>query len=133
MPRSDPSTPSGYWALPPPASTAITGESCSPTNAGWASTSCCVARRTLADFDLADITIPKGSMLRFMLAAGNRDPRVFSDPDTFVAERPNNPRLACGGGVHYCVGATRPRRSPNHPHRTRTPTQLTAANRDPPP
>jgi cytochrome P450 len=65
-----------------------------------------VARRTLADIDLAGITIPEGSTLRLMLAAGNRDPRVFTDPDTFVPDRPNNPHLAYGGGVHYCVGAT---------------------------
>jgi cytochrome P450 len=45
-------------------------------------------------------------MLRLMLAAGNRDPRVCSDPDTFVPDRPNNPHLVYGGGVHYCVGAT---------------------------
>ncbi|HET9256808.1 MAG TPA: cytochrome P450 [Pseudonocardiaceae bacterium] len=63
-------------------------------------------RRALADIDIADATIPAGSRIRLMLAAGNRDPRVFTNPDTFVPDRAPNPHLAYGGGIHYCVGAT---------------------------
>lgn len=63
-------------------------------------------RRALADIDIADATIPEGSSIFLMLAAGNRDERVFADPDRFVPDRASNPHLAYGGGVHYCVGAT---------------------------
>ncbi|MFI9272907.1 cytochrome P450 [Kitasatospora sp. NPDC052896] len=63
-------------------------------------------RSTLADIDLAGTTIPKGSRVRLMLAAGNRDAARFADPDRFVPDRADNAHLGFGGGLHYCVGAT---------------------------
>lgn len=62
-------------------------------------------RRTLADIELDGVTIPEGATVRLQLAAGNRDADVFADPDVFVPDRADNPHLAYGGGVHYCVGA----------------------------
>ncbi|GGU70783.1 cytochrome P450 [Streptomyces albospinus] len=63
-------------------------------------------RSTLADIDIAGTTIPRGARVRLMLAAGNRDPRRFPDPDRFVPDRPDNTHLGFGGGLHYCIGAT---------------------------
>ncbi|MEU1626729.1 cytochrome P450 [Streptomyces sp. NPDC020096] len=62
-------------------------------------------RSTLADIDIAGTTIPKGSRVRLVLAAGNRDAERFPDPDRFVPDRPHNAHLGFGGGLHYCIGA----------------------------
>src|SRR5215469_12913068 len=42
-------------------------------------------RTTVADIDIGGTTIPKGSPLALMLAAGNRDPGRFADHDCFGA------------------------------------------------
>ncbi|MEU5301014.1 cytochrome P450 [Streptomyces noursei] len=63
-------------------------------------------RSALADIGIAGTTIPKGSRIRLMLAAGNRDANRFADPDLFVPDRRDNAHLGFGGGIHYCIGAT---------------------------
>jgi cytochrome P450 len=62
-------------------------------------------RRATADIQVAGRTIRAGQHVSLLLAAGNRDPRRFADPDVFWPERPDNAHLAFGGGVHYCFGA----------------------------
>jgi cytochrome P450 len=64
-----------------------------------------VTRFALADIDVGDVTIPRGSGIRLMLAAANRDPERFAAPDTFDPDRPDNAHLGFSGGIHYCVGA----------------------------
>ena len=64
-----------------------------------------VARFALADIDIAGVTIPRGAGVRLLIAAGNRDPQRFQEPDRFDPERPDNRHLGFGGGIHYCVGA----------------------------
>jgi cytochrome P450 len=62
-------------------------------------------RRATADIQVAGHTVRAGQHVTLLLAAGNRDPRRFADPDAFWPERPDNAHLAFGGGVHYCFGA----------------------------
>ncbi len=62
-------------------------------------------RTTLGDVDLAGTTIPRGVVLTLALAAGNRDPARFPDPDRFDPDRPANAHLGFGSGIHSCFGA----------------------------
>jgi cytochrome P450 len=62
-------------------------------------------RATVADIDIGGTTIPRGSPLALLLAAGNRDPSQFADPDRFDPGRMSNRHLGFFGGIHYCFGA----------------------------
>lgn len=64
-----------------------------------------VSRKTLSAIDIAGTTIPEGEAVVLMLAAGNRDPAAFPDPDRFDPDRVGTRHLGFGGGLHYCVGA----------------------------
>jgi cytochrome P450 len=64
-----------------------------------------VQRTTLDEIALAGTTIPKGVLVTLALAAGNRDPQRFSDPDRFDPERRDNEHLGFGSGIHSCFGA----------------------------
>ncbi len=62
-------------------------------------------RTTLDEIALAGTTIPKGALVTLALAAGNRDPARFTDPDRFDPERRDNQHLGFGSGIHICFGA----------------------------
>ena len=62
-------------------------------------------RTTLDDISLAGATIPEGVLVTLALAAGNRDPLRFPDPDRFDPERRDNQHLGFGSGIHSCFGA----------------------------
>jgi cytochrome P450 len=62
-------------------------------------------RSALTDIDLAGTTIPKGSALTLAIAAGNRDPNRFADPERFDPDRSDNQHLGFGSGIHSCFGA----------------------------
>jgi len=62
-------------------------------------------RAALADIRLGDTTIPRGSVIVLLLAAGSRDPGHFTDPDRFIPDRSPNEHFGFGGGIHYCIGA----------------------------
>ncbi|MFF1307340.1 cytochrome P450 [Streptomyces sp. NPDC058307] len=64
-----------------------------------------VGRSALADIEVGGTVIPRGSRMRLLLAAGDRDPRRFDDPGAFRPERAGNAHITFGGGLHYCVGA----------------------------
>ncbi|MBT2542928.1 cytochrome P450 [Streptomyces sp. ISL-44] len=62
-------------------------------------------RSTLAEIEVAGVTIPKGASLWLILASGNRDPRRFENPDRFDPDRTDNQHLGLGSGIHSCFGA----------------------------
>ncbi len=63
------------------------------------------SRRAGQDLELAGVTIPAGSQLLLGLAAANRDPARYSDPDRFEPDRDFQGLLSFGGGRHFCLGA----------------------------
>lgn len=64
-----------------------------------------LSRCTLDDIEVAGTTIPQGSPVTLVLAAGSRDPANTPDPDRFDPDREHNEHLGFGGGIHYCFGA----------------------------
>jgi cytochrome P450 len=62
-------------------------------------------RHAAADIEIDGTTIPKGARVILLLAAANRDPERFPDPDRFDPDRGNNAHLGFASGVHYCFGA----------------------------
>jgi pimeloyl-[acyl-carrier protein] synthase len=64
-------------------------------------------RITLDEYEIGDITIPKGQNLVPLLGAANRDPAEFDEPDRLDIGRENaNRNVAFGGGHHFCLGAS---------------------------
>ncbi len=63
------------------------------------------ARIAPDDMQLGGKNIRKGSRVVAVLAAGNRDPKRFPDPDRLDLLRPDNRHLAFGWGAHFCFGA----------------------------
>lgn len=58
------------------------------------------------DLDLDGRPVRAGEMINLLLAAANRDPRHYSEPDRFRVRPPGTaPQLAFGLGGHYCLGA----------------------------
>jgi cytochrome P450 len=49
--------------------------------------------------------IPAGQLVLAMIGSANRDPRVFSDAESFNISRDPNPHVGFGHGIHFCLGA----------------------------
>lgn len=62
-------------------------------------------RTATADVEVGGVVIGEGQKVATLLGAANRDPAVFTDPDTFDPVRDPNNHLAFGLGIHFCIGA----------------------------
>ena len=65
-----------------------------------------VARYTMEDTTYEGTTIPAGSAVLLLVAAANRDPRRYANPDVFDIHRDDIAHLTFGFGLHYCLGAS---------------------------
>lgn len=63
------------------------------------------ARIATADMELRSKTIPKGAKVVAVLAAANRDPGRFADPERLNLVRADNRHVAFGWAAHFCFGA----------------------------
>ena len=63
------------------------------------------ARVTPEDFTLGGRLIHKGQTVVAVLAAGNRDPERFPNPDVLDLRRGDKGHLAFGWAAHFCFGA----------------------------
>jgi cytochrome P450 len=63
------------------------------------------ARLAPDDVVLGGKRIRKRQAVMAVMAAGNRDPAQFVDPDRLDLTRPNNRHLAFGWAAHFCFGA----------------------------
>jgi cytochrome P450 len=63
-----------------------------------------VPRTPTEDVELAGHTLRRGESVTVSLAAANRDPARFDEPDLLQLDRRATGHLAFGHGVHQCVG-----------------------------
>jgi cytochrome P450 len=62
-------------------------------------------RVALVDIEVGGVTVAQGEQPLVILAAANRDPDQFDEPDGFDIGRTDNHHLSFGHGLHFCLGA----------------------------
>lgn len=62
------------------------------------------SRTVTTDIVLHDTQVPAGSRAVLLHASGNRDHRVFEDPERFDIDRNTRKMLSFGAGPHHCLG-----------------------------
>lgn len=63
------------------------------------------ARVVAAEVEIGGEVLRPEERVTLCLAAGNRDPDSFPDPDRLDIERTGRRHLAFGQGIHFCLGA----------------------------
>jgi cytochrome P450 len=62
-------------------------------------------RAAAEDMQIGGVDVKQGDRVMLLMAAANRDPAQFADPDRLDIARNPNPHLAFGHGIHFCLGA----------------------------
>ena len=70
----------------------------------WVSPNQFIRRVALEDLTVGGVPVRKGQALLLVLAAANRDPARYADPDRLDVGRAVGWHLAFGHGFHYCLG-----------------------------
>jgi cytochrome P450 len=63
------------------------------------------SRIAVRDTTIEGTRVAAGDSVVTLLAAANRDPRVFADPQDLKLDRRPNPHLGFGSGPHACFGS----------------------------
>ncbi|MFB6958181.1 cytochrome P450 [Streptomyces sp. NPDC056309] len=61
-------------------------------------------RRVTKDVTIEGAVVPAGAQVAILFGAGNRDPRHYENPDSFLVERNPVDHLSFGYGPHGCAG-----------------------------
>lgn len=95
------------WRLPEVSRRGLAGESDAWINETlrYDSSSQMTSRTSTKDVVVNDVTIPEGSRVVLLHASGNRDCRVFDQPDVFDMDRDSRKALSFGAGPHHCLGS----------------------------
>ncbi len=64
-----------------------------------------LSRVVLDDTEIGGVPVKRGEILVLIIAAANRDPRVFDNPDALELSRGSERNLGFGHGIHFCLGA----------------------------
>ncbi|WP_051338535.1 cytochrome P450 family protein [Streptomyces flavidovirens] len=64
-----------------------------------------IRRFPVEDLLIGGVTVPAGETVLLSLAAADRDPLRFPEPDRLDLDRDTAGHLALGHGIHYCLGA----------------------------
>lgn len=64
-------------------------------------------RYVLEDVEVGGRAFSRGDTVGLLLAAANRDPERFENPDQLLFDRPGlmSANMAFGAGIHFCIGA----------------------------
>ncbi len=57
------------------------------------------------DFEMNGTRLAFGDRIGLLFGSANRDPRAFSDPDSFQIDRHAAHHVGFGGGTHHCLGS----------------------------
>jgi 4-methoxybenzoate monooxygenase (O-demethylating) len=72
----------------------------------WESSVQTFFRTTTREVEIAGKRIPAGEKVLLFLGAANRDPRRWTNPDSFDIRRNASGHVGLGMGIHRCVGQT---------------------------
>ena len=61
-------------------------------------------RTATCDVEVDGVVVPEGRKILMFLAAANRDPRRWDDPDAFDLSRDPSGHVGFGFGIHQCAG-----------------------------
>jgi cytochrome P450 len=62
-------------------------------------------RITTEAMEIGGVIVPAGGIVVVSLLSANRDEKRFPDAAELRLDRPQNPHMAFGHGIHYCLGA----------------------------
>ena len=66
--------------------------------------SAALPRIVAEDFEWHGRKLHKYDLVMLMMAGGNRDPKIYPDPNKLEFSRNNDASLTFGPGLHHCIG-----------------------------